>query len=313
MLRVLTYHRVAEIGLGGSLSPRLVSATPAAFRQHLEYLSRRYSLVSLADVLNAAAGRDRLPARAVLLTFDDAYSDFRAVWQLLKERGAPAVLFVPTSFPDQPQRVFWWDRLHRAIWRSPCTDLSDAVLGRIPLRSSTEKEAAVARVHSRVLSQPYQEAMQWLDSLCSRIEQPGSEDNGVLSWNAVRDMCQDGLEVGAHSRSHPDLTQVSEAQLPDEIAGSKADIERQLGRKIHAFCYPGGRCNAAVERAVAEAGFRLGFTTLDGVNSLSSGLLRLRRTNITPRTTVPVLRLRLIPAVTHLDRWRHRKLQMIPA
>ncbi|MEO5579795.1 MAG: polysaccharide deacetylase family protein, partial [Gemmatimonadaceae bacterium] len=62
-----------------------------------------------------------------------------------------------------------------------------------------------------------------------------------------------GIEVGAHSQTHPFLTRVSGDTLGREIAGSCADIEREVGVKPLSFCYPYGDVNLAVHAEAASA------------------------------------------------------------
>ena len=82
----------------------------------MRHLQRRYRVVSLAGVLEAARRRTPLPARAVLVTFDDAYRDFLdAAWPILEKHRIPATMFVPTAYAAEPERSFWWDRLHRCF------------------------------------------------------------------------------------------------------------------------------------------------------------------------------------------------------
>src|SRR3712207_2813854 len=115
LLRVLTYHRVDEPDAQPTLYPGLISATPAAFEQQMRYLSKHYNVVSMAEVLAAFQGA-ALPPRSVLVTFDDAYRDFAEhAWPTLRRYRLPATVFVPTAFPDRPQRIFWWDQLYHAV------------------------------------------------------------------------------------------------------------------------------------------------------------------------------------------------------
>src|SRR5512138_1997070 len=106
MLRVLTYHRVADPHATPWLNPALVSALPAVFEQQMAYVSRRYAAVSLEEVIDAAVRRIRLPRRAVLITFDDAYRDFGEIaWPILRRHRLPATLFVPTAYPGAPDHA----------------------------------------------------------------------------------------------------------------------------------------------------------------------------------------------------------------
>ena len=74
----------------------------------------------------------------------------------------------------------------------------------------------------------------------------------------------DGVQIGVHSVSHPDLTRVPPGQLQHELVDSRSTLERLLGHKVLDFCYPGGRFNDAVIRAVQAAGYRDATTTQPG-------------------------------------------------
>jgi peptidoglycan/xylan/chitin deacetylase (PgdA/CDA1 family) len=78
-------------------------------------------------------------------------------------------------------------------------------------------------------------------------------------WKQISD---DGFEVAAHTRTHPDLRGVRD--LNWEIAGSKQDLEAMLGRPVRTFCYPYGGTNNAVIAATRSAGFELAVTTVGG-------------------------------------------------
>jgi hypothetical protein len=90
-----------------------------------------------------------------------------------------------------------------------------------------------------------------------------------------------GIEFGAHSRTHPDLTKLSEAECFDEIAGSKNDLAELLGIPIVSFAYPYGKYNDAV-RDLVRNHFDCGFSIEEGVNYLQGDPYLLRRTYIGP-------------------------------
>ena len=73
-----------------------------------------------------------------------------------------------------------------------------------------------------------------------------------------------GMEVGAHTLTHPDLRHLSDRDMQAEIAGSKAWLEDLLGREVPAFCYPRGLHNRRAVEQVRAAGFRSARTTKGG-------------------------------------------------
>src|SRR5262249_20375882 len=111
----LTYHPVIQ-PRDAPLYPGVLSATPSGFTDQMRAIAARFQVIPLSEVVTALRERGPLPPRALLLTFDDAYRDFAEhAWPVLRSLGLPAVLFVATSFPDHPERAFWWDRLYRAV------------------------------------------------------------------------------------------------------------------------------------------------------------------------------------------------------
>ncbi|MDZ7267833.1 MAG: glycosyltransferase [candidate division KSB1 bacterium] len=308
MLRVLTYHRIAEAGSAPHLNPRMISATPAAFEQQMRHLSRRYRVLDIAAVLHALEHRTPLPERAVLLTFDDAYLDFGEIaWPILRKYRLPATLFVPTGFPDHPERPFWWDRLYQAFRAAALPELELTPLGRLSLKTAKAMRQALKRTQDHVKSLPHAEAMAFVEQICRRLLPPCEMPASVLSWQQLRQLAAEGVTLGAHTVNHPVMTQITPEQAHREIIQAQADLQREIGTTLPIFCYPSGGHDEAVVALLRAAGFRLAFTTADGHNDLRVvDPLRLRRTNLTPRTTPALFRLRLKPWVSRLDAWRHR-------
>lgn len=91
--------------------------------------------------------------------------------------------------------------------------------------------------------------------------EPALVDRPLLGWDAIRGLAARGMTIGAHGRTHADLTDLAPDRLPGEIGGSLADLERELGSPPIAFAYPYGRSDRAVRAAVLEAGFAVGLTT----------------------------------------------------
>jgi peptidoglycan/xylan/chitin deacetylase (PgdA/CDA1 family) len=105
---ILLYHHVSEA------TPASTSVTPAVFEAHLDYLARNdYRVLALPELLRALAQRAPLPARAVAITFDDAYrSVLTEALPRLKRRSWPFAVFVSTDYVDGGLRPYLsWDEL----------------------------------------------------------------------------------------------------------------------------------------------------------------------------------------------------------
>jgi peptidoglycan/xylan/chitin deacetylase (PgdA/CDA1 family) len=305
LLRVLTYHRVDEPDAHPALFPGLISATPEAFDQQMSYLAANYCVISLPELLDACRSGAALPPRAALVTFDDACRDFAEhAWPTLKRYRLPATLFVPTAFPDHPERAFWWDQLYHAVISTSRREDLGTPLGRLPLRTAAERARAFGRLKDYVKTLPHRAAIELVEQVCTTLGARRQEHN-VLGWDALRRLAREGVTLGAHTQTHPLMNRVSLEEVRAEAVGSLRDLEREIGAVPPIFAYPSGGFNDEVVRLLAREGFKLAFTTVRGVNDMrAADLLRLRRINIGWRANLSIFRARLLPWSVYLNRWR---------
>lgn len=301
VLAVLTYHRVDDPERCPHLAPGLIGATPSAFEDHVALLAARYRPVSIDEVLEASSGGTPLPPRSVLVTFDDAYRGFdRHAWPVLRRHGIPVTLFVPTAYPDHPTLRFWWDRLHAAISSAPADDAVIVGGARLPLSTPDERMAAYRRAREDLKGRGHHEAMALVEELVGPYED-GVAPGAVLGWDDLRRLAADGVTLAPHSRTHPLLDRLPADELHDEVSGSLADLRREVGpvaAVAPVFAYPSGAHDERAVAAVADAGLALAFTTRRGGNDLRrADHLRLRRVNVGGRSSLPLLRAQLLPAL----------------
>jgi len=99
----------------------------------------------------------------------------------------------------------------------------------------------------------------------------------LLDWDGLRTLQKNGVDVGAHTRTHPRLPELAEPALADEVDGSRTDLSERLGTPIGSFAYPYGRINDSAVAAVAAAGFGCACGLQRGLNYPGTPLLELRR------------------------------------
>jgi peptidoglycan/xylan/chitin deacetylase (PgdA/CDA1 family) len=303
-VQVLTYHRIDDPRARPDLAPTTLSATPAVFERQMAFLAKRHRVVTVDDVEQACYAGKRLPDSAVLVTFDDAYEDFEEhAWPILRRYGLPAVLFVPTSYPDRPERTFWWDRLYHALNQTDGNRSLPAPFELLPLATAQLRSFAYGRLVAWLKLLPHHQAMEWIARLVERWQLPPAQSH-VLGWDALRRLAAEGLAIGAHTQTHPLLHRVSADQAYAEAAGALADLRREIGFVPPVFAYPGGFFTTDSLNAVRQAGYKLAFERRRGINHLDRpDLFRLRRNHIGMGTTQNLFRARLLWS-THLNRWR---------
>jgi peptidoglycan/xylan/chitin deacetylase (PgdA/CDA1 family) len=270
-LTVLAYHRVADPDDPAfDAYRRNISAAPEGFREQMDYAAEHFHPVSLEQVAAALDGGPRLPARPLLVTFDDGYRDnLTAALPVLRERGIPMTIFLATGFVGG-ERPFPWDLAAWCFHHTTRSEVDLPVVGERSWATAGEREVVLGRWLETLKRLPEAEREEAVATLpeCLGVEVPPGAFSGLcLSWGEVRAMAADGVAFGAHTERHPILTRVPADRARNEVAGSKHRLEDELGTPAMAFAYPnGGRgdLDASTVRLLAETGFRLGFTLLPG-------------------------------------------------
>jgi peptidoglycan/xylan/chitin deacetylase (PgdA/CDA1 family) len=80
----------------------------------------------------------------------------------------------------------------------------------------------------------------------------GAGARPLLDWRLASDVAQRGMELGAHSVTHPDLTRLCDPDLQREIADSKDAIEQRTGHPVTSFAAPYGRTTLDIRRRIAR-------------------------------------------------------------
>ncbi len=296
MLRILAYHRVAYDADVSGLDPSLISAAPSTFECQMCLLKEQFRVIALGQLLYSVRRRTPLPARAVLLTFDDAYRDFaRYAWPVLKRLRLPVTLFVPTGYPDHPEKAFWWDRLYEAVGRTDRREIECPGLGALDLADPERRREALRRLRDYLRTLPQYD----LEAACARILErlrwPGPDRGDVLSWPELRRLAAEGVTLGSHTRDHAILPLLPRELARVEIAGSQEDLKREIGGVYPIFSYPGGEFDESVLDLARREGIVLAFAKRKGTALEREEHLSLRRLEVTRRITPALFPLCLKP------------------
>lgn len=199
---ILMYHSI-----GINRRNNLLVA-PAKFNSQIKHLHKAgYQTICFQTLENYWKSGKPLPAKPILLTFDDGYKDnYTIAYPILKKYKFKATIFVITNFVD---------------------------------------------------------------------------DANHLSQKQIKEMISSGLiDIGAHTKTHPDLTTVPSKKVYQEIFGSKQILTKYTGKPVIAFAYPIGKYNYEVVKATGAARYKFAVTTKPGYANAKQGWLTLNRVRI---------------------------------
>lgn len=126
-----------------------------------------------------------------------------------------------------------------------------------------------------------------------------------MTAEQIRFWAQQGIEFGAHSRTHAELTSLGNAELNEEIAGSAQDLSEMLHSRISAYAYPYGSHNKDISRFVRRV-FDQAFTIQAGLNHLRTDPMLLHRTMVAADDSWIGLLCRAQFGCSPMDRFRRR-------
>ncbi len=238
---VLLYHRVDREA--GDPARELVPAVAVdEFRLQLRWLTRLFTIVPAADILERASGRTRGRRLPVAITFDDEWpTHVGLAVPALRNAGACATFFLTGAHLDD-RTPFWWEALQHATERG--LELEDILGGGDIFDRAVAITAADPETRTRI------------SAALRELAGPGTRSGNTRAEIA---MLAAGDEVGFHTRRHDTLTALSDDELERAMHAGRDDLVRVAGRPLRLIAYPHGGAGRREARAARQAGFSLGF------------------------------------------------------
>jgi peptidoglycan/xylan/chitin deacetylase (PgdA/CDA1 family) len=253
-LSVLAYHRV----LPGRDAFLPGEPSAAEFEHRMRWVKANFEVLPLSEAVRALRD-DGLPRGALCITFDDGYADnYDVALPVLLRHGLAATFFVATDFLDGGCMFndVVIEALRRA--RSAHLDLDDLGLGRHPLGSDGQRVGAIDRILARLkYFEPERRRRVALD-IAKRAGSRVPSDLMMTSAQ-VRALHAAGMEIGAHTVTHPILAEIPLERARHEMEASRARLEQITGAPVRLFAYPNGRPRRDYHAGHAALARELGF------------------------------------------------------
>lgn len=283
-LLVLGFHNIERTWCW----PAAAGTGVRTFTQHLQILRRVANVVDLREALDALRSGQKLPPRAVALTFDDGYRDnLTLAAPLLRRLSMPATVFLVPGLLDRTVHA-WWERLGWAITEATVPSLSyDGV--DYPLADTTARIAAQRAVEEDIKTLTHTERAALIEDFVERLQPRGSfdADDLFLDWDAAATLPDAGLTVGSHTMEHPILSRESAGDQQFSLRESKRLLQDRIGVEVPILAYPNGTRNDYDTTTLTEveaAGYEYAVTTWGGVTTTDVARYEVHRALVGPYT-----------------------------
>jgi peptidoglycan/xylan/chitin deacetylase (PgdA/CDA1 family) len=244
-LLILCYH---GISLRDEHEWQPLFVSPAFFRKRLETLARkRYRVLALNEALEKLR-EGSLPAKSVVITFDDGFHDFHQVgYPMLKEFGFPSTVYQTTYYSDHRYPVFNLI-LSYLFWRGSERRLDASAYGLagiFDLANEQLRNQAVAAFVELAEQRDYTVAQK--DELAARIAGELGVDYGelrrlrllqLMTADQIAEIAQAGVDIQLHTHRH--RVPLDKNLFEREIRDNREWIAARTGRQASHFCYPSG-------------------------------------------------------------------------
>ena len=287
------YHYVRD--LKRSRFPSIKGLPLERFCRQLDYIRSNYTPITVAELMGVLQSADQaLPPNAVLLTFDDGYSDhFANVFPLLDERGIQGCFFPPAQAVLE-HKVLDVNKIHFVL-ASGCdpNELLERVVKAVPEtapdcplqskefylqklggnhRYDSREVVTLKRLLQRELPESIRHAV--VRSLFAEFVTSDEETFACelyLSLDQIACMRRHGMHIGSHGYSHVWLDQISPEAQAVEIDRSLEFLQNLgVGRDEWTMCYPYGSFNDSLLQILRDRRCQLGFSVESRVADLDA-------------------------------------------
>jgi peptidoglycan/xylan/chitin deacetylase (PgdA/CDA1 family) len=280
---IVMYHYVRD--LTRSRFPAIKGLSLERFRKQLEHIKRNFTSIKVEDILEALASQKmKLPENAILLTFDDGYSDhFLNVFPMLDELGMQGCFFPPAQAVlehivldvNKIQFVLaavsnagtLLDEIFESIneFRAEHSlDSKDAYLAVMTEthRYDTHEVTVIKRLLQRELPEAVRtEIVRRLFAKHVTADESAFACELYMSEDQITCLRRHGMHIGSHGYSHAWLNHIPRQEQANEIDLSLDFLKRFGVRNDNwSMCYPYGGFNDSAVEVVRERKCKLGFT-----------------------------------------------------
>lgn len=281
-LAIVTYHGVLPPGyapVDTAFDGNLLRSD--VLRQQLRLLKTSYNVVSPEEFLDWSETGHELPPKAVLVTCDDGLLNcLTDMLPVLQQESIRCLFFVTGASATDMRSMLWYEELF-LLFLQARTGLFDfsfdevVIQGRIDGRERrraiwwdlVQRLSRLNAPRRTAFIRTLYDYFGVAEPVFDNSSLPWCRRYGLLTSTELRQLVSAGMTVGAHTLSHPILSQLPRELAYEEIAESRARLESALNARVWAFAYPFGNPQSVTSQVLAmprQSGYQAAFLNYGG-------------------------------------------------
>ena len=240
----------------------------SVFRKQVIFFKKKgYVFSTMSELIDRIDNKKKLK-KLVVLTFDDGFRNVvENAYQIMRELNAKGCLYLVSGLIGG-DKLLWTDYIETIVRNTKKGELQFIFKGEkinYALDSKESYENAMWDIKHKLRSIPNKERIEHLKQFKNKKLNDIPKEFLLANWNQIQNLDKRVLEIGGHTKSHPDLPTIySNEELKEELEKSKVEIEKKINSKIIHFNYPAGKYNDQIIESVKNYGYKSAITTIRG-------------------------------------------------
>lgn len=289
-LYIVMYHYIRNLKY--SRFPEIKGLDLQLFKEQIQFFKEHFNIIKMEDVIAAYTDNYSLPEKAILLTFDDGYSDnYLNVFPILKEENIQGSFFIPGKTFVEHQ-LLDVNKVHFVLASTNITNLVQEVFKQldyyrgkefdIPSNEELFREYAKEERFDkkevifvkRILQTALPEKLRNIIASNIFAKYVGlSEEKFAyelyMNYDQIKCMKKSGMYIGLHGYDHYWLGNLESRKMEQDIDKALEVMSEVINPRLWVMNYPYGSYNDNVVNYIQNKGCALGLTTDLGIANLS--------------------------------------------
>jgi peptidoglycan/xylan/chitin deacetylase (PgdA/CDA1 family) len=241
-------------------------------------------VLSLSELIMRLRNDNPLEKNLMAITFDDGFRDgYVHILPILKGLSITATFFVSPLLTAEGSLP--WHDILRQYLSAARQEISLTIEGRTflirPGRDLNKIKKDITNLLSSLPDNKRKEILEEIRKALGLESFISPKSSPMLTREDIILMRKSGFaEFGAHSMTHPVMSECSKTQIVTEVLESKRMLESILNEPVRSFAYPFGIYTPEAVEAVSSGGFEAAVTTNDGLVQKNDNIFLLNRINV---------------------------------